>query len=202
MMRSRALAPDAYDIAGYRVLVGATPSHARTAVRGILRGFGPIDPGPTHGLPRYDLAPAGERWHIRRDGTAIQVEGTLPGALGVLEWHVVAAALDHRRDLLPADFSLQPLRRAFHVSDGTWRLLRSLPGDPIAPDPETPAEYFSPSRWASEPAPVKWLLLVERGADRRPQLLPLSTGEATAAILARSSTLTRSTRLALRRAPG
>jgi hypothetical protein len=238
--------PDTYDLVGYRALVGGAPAHVQTAIRSILRGFGPVAPEPEAGIPTYDLRPAGERWHVRRDGTAIQVEATLSGALGVLEWHLVSAALEHRSDLFhlhgaalavpgqpasvlltgpsgsgkttltmalmqrgflpfaddvvlidPVTLSPEPLRRAFHVSDSTWRLLPPDAGGDLHSDPELPAGYHSPRRWANAPAPAKWLLVLERGPAGSAPLLPLGPAEAAAAMLSHTSSLKRTTRLAL-----
>lgn len=89
---------EAYDLAGYHALVGASSPNLLPAVRAVLRGFGPVALVKPN-LPTYDVTGGGTEWHIRRDGTTIQVDATLNGALGVLEWHLIAAALDHRRDL-------------------------------------------------------------------------------------------------------
>jgi hypothetical protein len=89
---------DGYDLVGYRAFVDVAED-VRPAVRSILSGFGPHEFEPALSIPTYDLAEASEGWHIRRGGTTLQIERTPEHAVDVLEWHLVAAALAHRRDL-------------------------------------------------------------------------------------------------------
>jgi hypothetical protein len=237
---------EGYDILGYRVAVGVTPPDARAAVRSVLRGFGPVALDPALRIPRYDLAPAPTGWQVSTDGGLVQVDGGFLSSLSILEWHLVAAALNHRSDLFhlhgaalclpatragivlagesgrgkttltlalmfrgfvpfaddvalldPATLNLHPLRRAFHVSEETRRLIERVAGGPLGRDEEGPRDYFSPPQWAADPVPVRWLLFVEYKEGQTPQFVPLSSSEAATAILARTTSLARDTRLAL-----
>ena len=237
---------EGYDLLGYRAAVGITPPDALAAVRSVLRGFGPVDLDPALSVPRFDLAPAATGWHISVDGEVVQMDGSFLSSLGVLEWHLVAAALSHRADLFhmhaaalclpttpagivlagdsgrgkttltlalmlngfapfaddvalldPETLKLQTFRRAFHVSEEIRRLIEPLAGGPLGRDEDGPAEYFRPPQWAETPVPVRWMLFVDYQPGQAPQFVPLSPSEAAAAILAKTLSLARATRVAL-----
>jgi hypothetical protein len=119
--RPEVLSADEYDLIGYRAVVTAAPDAARTAVRGVLGGFGPLESGASSDLPRYDLAaaPTGG-WTVTVDDTVVHASDSLPTALGFLEWRMVTAALDHRRELfhLHGGALCAPTRRAGVVLAG------------------------------------------------------------------------------------
>jgi hypothetical protein len=99
----------------------------------------------------------------------------------------------------PETLELQPLRRAFHVADETWRLIESV-GGPLARDAGQPDGYFCPPQWAEAPAPVHWLLFPEYRPGQTPALLPMSAAEAATGLLGQTLTLAPAPRLALRTA--
>ena len=99
----------------------------------------------------------------------------------------------------PETLELQPLRRAFHVADETWRLLESVCG-PLARDADEPDGYFSPPQWAEATVPVHWLLFPEYRPGQIPALVPMSAGEAATGLLGQTLTLAPAPRLALRTA--
>jgi hypothetical protein len=96
----------------------------------------------------------------------------------------------------PETLELQPLRRAFHVSDDTRRLVKPLTFGLLGSD-DDPHGYFSPVQWAGQSAPERWLLFVEHHPEREPQLVPLAAPEAATAILAQALNLSKAPRLAL-----
>ncbi len=93
------LSTDEYDLIGYRAAVTATPDVAHAAVREVLGGFGPLEIATSSDIPRYDLAatPTGG-WTVTVDDTVVHASDSLSTALGFLEWRMVTAALDHRRE--------------------------------------------------------------------------------------------------------
>ena len=96
----------------------------------------------------------------------------------------------------PETLELQTLRRAFHVSDDTRRLVKPLTFGLLGSD-DDPHGYFSPPQWAGQAAPVRWLLFVEHHPQRAPQLVPLTAPQAATAILAQALNLSRAPRLAV-----
>lgn len=239
-------ADEGYDLLGYRALVGASTSDIRLAIRAVLGGFGPQSFEVGSNLPRYELTSAPRHWHVRRDGVSLQIDPTLEGAIGLLEWHLIAAALDYRQDLVhlhaaaladpagsgallligksgggkttltlgltlrgfapfcddvtlldPVALRPHPLRRAFHVSQQTRDLLAPISANPLPRDPHAPSDYFLPTRWADSPLPVRWIVLIEHQPGGQPQLVRLTGSQTAAAVVASSSTIKRSTRLAL-----
>lgn len=97
----------------------------------------------------------------------------------------------------PATLAPRPVPRAFHVAPETWHILEPLAGGPVNPDDDTPPGYFLPPQWATQPAPVRWVLFPEYRAGQEPMLLPLTPAEAAGAILKQSTSLARTPRLAL-----
>ena len=106
---------DAYDVLGFRALVGGTSRatsaasegsdtlaarDAHRAVRRVLRGFGPVTVDAAEPLPRYDLIDAGGGWQVRADGAIVHIDSDFAAALGSLEWNVMGAALAQRNDLV------------------------------------------------------------------------------------------------------
>lgn len=96
----------------------------------------------------------------------------------------------------PQTFDLHPVRRAFHITPETWSILEPLAGGPPAVD-EAPLGYFLPPQWADAPVPVRWILFPEYRPHQTPQLIKLTPPEAASAMLTRTTTLSRSPRLAL-----
>jgi hypothetical protein len=94
------LAGEVYDLLGYRARIHAPTPEIGRALRAILKGFGPVQPESEAPLPRYDLTASNGYWRVSRDDTSLQIDFTLDGAIGLVEWHFVAAALAHRRDLV------------------------------------------------------------------------------------------------------
>jgi hypothetical protein len=93
--------------------------------------------------------------------------------------------------------TVDALRRAFHVSDDTRRLVRPLRLLTPEPGTGTPAGWSWPERWATGPLPVRWVLTVERGADGEAALQTLSQAEATAGVLRHASHLKSAPSLSL-----
>lgn len=114
------VAIDAYDILGYQAAIGAAPDDVGTALRGLLRGFGPIDVGHALHLPRYEIVPDSGMWHLRINGAVVQQDKELLASFTTLEWHVINAALARRDDLfqLHAAALCLPTRRAGIVLAG------------------------------------------------------------------------------------
>ena len=96
----------------------------------------------------------------------------------------------------PETLELQTMRRAFHVSDDTRRLVKPLTFGALGSE-DDPDGYFSPPQWAGQAAPVRWLLFVEHHLQRDPQIVPLAAPEAATAILAQALNLSRAPRLAM-----
>lgn len=99
----------------------------------------------------------------------------------------------------PPTLDLQPLRRAFHVDDESWRLVEPLGHGPLVRR-DAPVGYFSPPQWAERPVPVRWVLFPEYRPEQAPQLISMAPAEAATGILAQSLTLGRATRIALKTA--
>ena len=93
---------DAYEVLGYRVLVGAASRNAQATVRSLLRGFGPIAAPSEADLPRYDLTATVSGWQVRLDDAVIYPEAypqdTLLNAVAALELRMVDAALERLDD--------------------------------------------------------------------------------------------------------
>ena len=96
----------------------------------------------------------------------------------------------------PQTLELRPFRRAFHLAEGTWRLLEGLSGGYV-PGPDEVPGYFSPPQWAEQPAPIRWVLLPEYRPRQSPELIPLSASEAASAIISQTLSLARAPRMAL-----
>jgi len=97
----------------------------------------------------------------------------------------------------PTTLDLQVLRRAFHITEKTWRLLAPLAGGALGPGDDDPAGYFSPPQWAERPVPVRWVLFVEYRHGQEPSLVRLPQAEAAAGVLANALSLVSNARLAL-----
>ena len=91
----------------------------------------------------------------------------------------------------PETLELRALGRPFHVSEETWRLIEALAGCSVRRDPTMPPGFYSPPRWASSPAPVRWLLLIDFRPEQPSRLEPLSPAAAAAGILAHTLNLSR-----------
>lgn len=99
---------DAYDILGHRVLVGSTVPKARAAIHQLLRGFGP-SPAPVAGspeagtatrdLPRYELTWLDDTWFVHGEQGPLHADRDFLVALGMLEWHLLTAAIERHNDL-------------------------------------------------------------------------------------------------------
>lgn len=97
----------------------------------------------------------------------------------------------------PVSLELQVLRRAFHVTEKTWRLLAPLAGGAIGADQDGPPGYFSPPQWAEHRVPVRWVLFVRYRAGQEPLLVRLPQAEAAAGILSQAVSLASNPRVAL-----
>jgi hypothetical protein len=96
----------------------------------------------------------------------------------------------------PEGLQLNPLPRAFHVEEDTWRVLVPLTG-PLAREDAGPPGYFVPPQWAVTPVPVGWVLMTEYRPNQAPALLPVPPAQVATALLEQSSSLTRVPRLSL-----
>jgi hypothetical protein len=97
----------------------------------------------------------------------------------------------------PQSLELHPLRRAFHTDQQTWEIVGSLVAGPLRGDDDAPPGYFIPPQWAERPVPVRWVLFPDYWPGRTPQLVRLAPAEAAAALLAHTTSLARTPRLAL-----
>jgi hypothetical protein len=237
---------DVLDVAGYRARVGSSSELVRATLRSILRGFDRMPESSAEGLPRFELQPVAGEWQVVVNDEVLHQGGDFLVALGMLEFHLVTAALDGTSDFFhlhgaalcaptrraavviaadsgtgkttlalalmlrgfmpfsddvaliePEALHLRPLRRAFHIAADTWPLLDGLAGGRIRSEADVPPGYFTPTQWAQEPVPVRWVLFLERIAGRTPRLVPMQPAEAAAALIEHSGTLSRSPRLAL-----
>lgn len=97
----------------------------------------------------------------------------------------------------PVTLDVQSLRRAFHVSDPSLRLVESFTGKPVSSGGDAPPGFFHPPEWARAPEPVRWLLLLELRPDQTPSLTRLTPADAAVAVLEQSLNLKHASRVGL-----
>jgi hypothetical protein len=90
---------ETYDVVGQRVAVGATPGKALSAVRTLLRGFGPPVNGSIDAAARYDLTLTMGGWHVRAANELIHTSKDFAPAITTLEFRIVTDALLQRNDV-------------------------------------------------------------------------------------------------------
>ena len=93
-----ASAHDVIEVTGYRALVGSSSELVRASLRSILRGFDSIPATATDGLPRFELQPAAGEWQVVVNDEVVHQGADFLVALGMLEFHLVTAALDGTSD--------------------------------------------------------------------------------------------------------
>jgi hypothetical protein len=105
---------DCVNVAGYRALVGSSSELVRATLRSMLRGFDPVPDIVQEGLPRFELQPAAGEWQVVVNDEAVHQGGDFLVALGMLEFHLVTAALDSTQDFfhLHGAALCAPTRRA------------------------------------------------------------------------------------------
>jgi hypothetical protein len=105
---------DVMDVAGYRALVGSSSELVRASLRSMLRGFDRISGPGADGLPRFELHPAAGEWQVLVNGEVVHQGGDFLLALGMLEFHLVSAALERTTDFfhLHGAALCAPTRRA------------------------------------------------------------------------------------------
>ena len=236
---------DEYDILGRRALVGSAVPEARTAIRQLLRGFGPL-PALAPDLPRYELTSVDNVWFVHGDDGPLHADRDLPMALSMLEWHLLTAALERQKDLFhlhgaalsaptssgavvlvgksgsgkstltlalmqrgflpfsddvaliePMTLNVRALRRSFHMSGDSLRMVEAATSGIIDSGGPVPAGFFYPPRWAPRPVPVRWVLLLNLEPKLPPRLTPLTPSDAAVAILEHSVNLQHSSRAGL-----
>lgn len=90
---------DEYEVLGRRFLVGSPVPEARTAIHQLLRGFGPVPLQPGGDVPRFRLTREDGTWFVYGEHGPVHGDADLLPALGMLEWHVMTAALERHHDL-------------------------------------------------------------------------------------------------------
>lgn len=236
---------DEYDILGRRVLAGSAVPEARAAIRQILRGFGPL-PAGDQGLPQCEITSLDNVWYVHGEHGPLHADRDLLVALGMLEWHLMTAALERHHGLFhlhgaalsapgasgavvlagrsgcgkstltlalmqrgfrpfsddvaliePATLNVRALRRAFHLSDESVRIVEAVTGGAVESGGQMPAGFFYPAAWAASTVPVRWLLLLELEPAESPRLTRLTPADAAVAILEQSLNLSQASRTGL-----
>lgn len=90
---------EAFEFIGRQILVGTSGEAARSAVRAILRGFGPVPAVDALRLPRFSMVSSAGAWQIEGEGKSLYPPAEFLIALSRLEWHVVDEALSRRADV-------------------------------------------------------------------------------------------------------
>ena len=85
---------DVVDVAGYRAAVGSSSELVRNTLRSVLRGFDRVIATTADGLPRFKLQPAAGEWQVVVNDEVVHKGDDFLVALGMLEFHIVSAALD------------------------------------------------------------------------------------------------------------
>ena len=111
---------DAFQLAGQHLLVGTGDETARSAVKAVLSGFGPVHAVDLLRRPRFSIVRSDESWRIAIDDKPVDSAPDFLIALSNLEWHVVDHALAQRTDLfqMHAAALALPTRRAGLVLAG------------------------------------------------------------------------------------
>ncbi len=117
---SPAIVREVYALHAYRAAVGAESPEARAFLRRVLCEFGPVNAAAETGLRRFDVIATPVGWSVRVDEAVVDEAGEFVKAVGMLESHLLAAALEHDDDLFHihgAALSV-PIRRAGIVLSG------------------------------------------------------------------------------------
>jgi len=97
----------------------------------------------------------------------------------------------------PATLEVRSLRRAFHVSEQSLRMVESFTGKPVSSGGGAPPGFFHPPEWATALEPVRWLMLLELRPDQAPSLTRLTPADAAVAVLEQSLNLKHASRVGL-----
>lgn len=97
----------------------------------------------------------------------------------------------------PESLLLHPFPRAFHLREGTRALLRERPDAPLGDFARLPPGFLLPPRYASAPAPVRFVVFPSLRLGQPPEFVPLTPAESATMLLSQTLTLTGTPVLAL-----
>jgi len=97
----------------------------------------------------------------------------------------------------PQSLLLHPFPRAFHLREGTRSLLGERSDAPLGDFERLPPGFLLPPRYASAPAPVRFVVFPSLRLGHPPQFVPLAPAESATMLLSQSLTLTGTPALAL-----
>jgi len=100
----------------------------------------------------------------------------------------------------PESLLLHPFPRAFHLREGTRSLLGERSDAPLGDFERLPPGFLLPPRYASTPAPVRFVVFPMLRLGHPPQFVPLAPAESATMLLSQTLTLTGTPALALRTA--
>lgn len=91
---------DRYDVLGFQAEVSTWTNSSRAVVRTILQGFGPVGAGTVRATSSFRLEPQPNgHWQVATRHGIVHSGADLVAAAAALEWEIISAALEARRDL-------------------------------------------------------------------------------------------------------